>query len=313
MRRNSSTVKVAWIGFAGVIAAAIITAIITFITSGNSDKAEIKIQDMHGDIVQGNKIDNAIIYESPNLSDDSIQINDITERGGLNLEEYRVSQSLKLNSYSNGFNGALLILLDNKVKGIQGEFVYDGYDKTLTPSFVSDFELEDPEKEPQKFKQALLALVDEKLRIMYYERMGRESARIDRVFIYSDKTRPTYVLTQDYSIGMGSYAGPISYFLEVGRDGIHYIFNKEGFTIALKSGWLIKNVDQECEILRKSCRYEGEVTDSGSNHFWTFYEKYSYQNGIWRSSQRRENRFWEYENSSSFDIDEFYKIFNEKE
>lgn len=128
---------------------------------------------------------------------------------------------MALNKYSNGIDGSILILIDERIDGLSGAMTKDPY------SGIGNLHLElDPHNwclRQGEVKEAVLLVVDERLRILYSEQLGRESARLDRVFLYQDKSRATFIVTRDYSIGWGSYNGPISYFLEVSESGIHYI------------------------------------------------------------------------------------------
>lgn len=315
MQKKSVAIKAAKIGMIGTIVAALITAIVALIS--NSDKQvppspNISIDNMSGDIVQGNKIvnqhiDSINVIPLPDLSDGKIKLEDISEYGGLNLDGYNLYQSLKLNKFSNGIHGALLILLDKRVKGITGELKYDGYKNTITPHFQSDFGESDMNFD--QLKQALLVVVDERLKILYYEYLGRESARIDRVFIYPNKNIPTYILTRDYSVGAGSYAGPVSYFLEVNASGITYILDKESFTVTLKSGWLIKQSGVKSEILYKRCRPGQIDPNTGDLEFLIHYDKYLLVNNIWQSRHYQKKGFWEYFGDETIDLDDFNKQF----
>lgn len=295
----------------GAIVAAFITAIVTLIpTPDKGITADTSINNVNGDVVQGNKIvnqyfDSLNVLPLPDLSDGKIKLEDITVNNELNLTGYNLYQSLKLNKFSNGINGALLILLDKRVKGIMGELKFDGYKDIITPHFESNFGEQDIDFD--KLKQALLLVVDERLKILYYEYLGRESARIDRVFIYPNKNRTTYILTRDYSIGMGSYAGPISYFLEVNEHGIQYILNKKGFTVTLKSMWLIKQFGTDSEILYKRCRPDSVNSYTGDVVFLVYYDKYFLKNGTWQSKHHQKMDFWENEDLAAFDLEDFNK------
>lgn len=222
----------------------------------------------------------------------SINIKDLSELGGLNLDGYRIFQALELNAYSNGVDGSALILVDERLEGLRGAIKKDPY---------SDIETLGVDPDPsawflpqQDVNEALMLIVDQRLRILYAERLGRESARLDRVFLYQDRSKPTFVLTRDYSIGMGSYNGPISYFLEVSASGIRYIL-PHGLMTSLKTAWAIVPTNSAAEILSKKCRPDFEQSDSGSMEFKVIHERFTFEDGSWHTTLREQSGFWESE------------------
>jgi len=230
----------------------------------------------------------------------SINIKNLSEPGGLNLDGYRVFQALDLNCYSNGIDGSALILVDERLEGLRGAVKRDPY---------SGIETLDVEPDPsawflpqQDVNEALMLIVDQRLRIVYSERLGRESARLDRVFLYQDRSKPTFILTRDYSIGWGSYNGPISYFLEVSGSGIHYIL-PHGLMTSLKTAWAIVPTNTAAEILSKKCRPDFEKSSSGPMEFKVIYERFNFADGSWHTTLREESGFWE--SSTSLDPKEF--------
>ncbi|MEO8595476.1 MAG: hypothetical protein ABI759_19305 [Candidatus Solibacter sp.] len=227
-------------------------------------------------------------------------IKDLSEVGGLNLDGYKIFQALDLNSYSNGIDGSALILVDERLEGLRGAIKRDPY---------SGIETLDVEPDPsawflpqQDVNEALMLIVDQRLRILYSERLGRESARLDRVFLYQDRSKPTFVLTRDYSIGSGSYNGPISYFLEVSDSGIRYIL-PHGLMTSLKTAWAIVPTNSTAEILSKKCRPDFENSDSGTMEFKVIYERFTLEDGFWQTKLREQSGFWEF--TASLDPKEF--------
>jgi hypothetical protein len=217
-------------------------------------------------------------------------IEDLSELGGLSLGGYKIYQGLTLNSYSNGIDGSILILIDERLEGLKGEIQRNTYSQISTINIESD-----PKTwalEQGQVKQALLLVVDDRLRILYTEQLGRESARIDRVFLYENRRRPTFVLTRDYSIGMGSYNGPVSYFLEVSAAGIRYIF-PHGLMTSLKTAWAILERRLPVEIISQKCRPDFEKACGGD--FKVIYERIYFDADSWKSDLRQEDGVWESE------------------
>ena len=251
-----------------------------------------------GDYVLGDKI---IRYVNSTdrkkvIDLNKLSVTDLIEPGGLDLSTYKISQSLALNRYSNGFDGALFLLIDKKLSGLKGKIEKDGYSniEILILEFVDHIEL----LEDDQLEQALLVIVDENLNILYYEQLGRELARIDRVFLYPNKSKPTYIVTTDYSVDFGSYNGPTSRFIEVNEDGFFYIF-KNTVMSSLKSQWLIYSEGFSKTILYKTCR-----PVFSDNEFTITYRLLKHENGSWSSESISEAGFWEDE-GGVFDTKEF--------
>jgi hypothetical protein len=230
----------------------------------------------------------------------SINVKDLAELGGMNLHGYRVFQALDLNTYSNGVDGSALILVDERLEGLRGAIKRDPY---------SGIETLGVEPDPsawflpqQDVNEALLLIIDQRLRTLYFERLGRESARLDRVFLYQDRSKPTFVLTRDYSIGWGSFNGPISYFLEVSGSGIRHSL-PHGLMTSLKTAWANVPTDAAAEILSKKCRPDFEKRDSGPMEFKVIHERFTFVDGSWHATLREQPGFWE--TTTSLDPKEF--------
>jgi hypothetical protein len=149
--------------------------------------------------------------------------------------------------------------------------------------------------EPGEVRQALLFVVDRELRTLYHEQLGRESARVDRVYLYPDKSKPTFIVTRDCSIGWGSYNGPVSYFLQVSAHvGIRYVL-PHGLMTSLKTAWVILGSDQaSAEILSKKCRPNFEGSKPGDDlKFEVIYERFHFDGRLWQPMLVQEDGFWE--------------------
>ena len=109
---------------------------------------------------------------------------DLSEKGGFDLEGYEIYQRLGLNKYSTGIDGFLLVLIDRRLQGLAGRLKNNAYSNV--EFFEFDYNPVPEDIRQEEVKQALLILVDDRLRIVYSEALGRESARLDRVFLYED-------------------------------------------------------------------------------------------------------------------------------
>jgi len=126
-----------------------------------------------------------------------------------------------VNKYSNGIDAYILILLDERIAGLGGELRNDGYTGVANLHMI--FHRRTGCLGTEKAMQALLLVADDGNRILYSEQLGRESARLDRVFLYEDKSKPTFiVVTIPSAWDLTTARSPI--FLEVSATGIHDIF-----------------------------------------------------------------------------------------
>jgi hypothetical protein len=220
-------------------------------------------------------------------------VGNLSEFGGLNLDGYKIYQSLRLNAYSNGIDGFLLVLIDERIEGLIGEISKDAY--TRIETLRIKFDPSNGQIEQHNIMQALLIVIDERLRILYSEQLGRESARFDRVFLHRDRSNPTFILTRDYSIGWGSYNGPISYFLEISpKNRISYILPHPLMT-SLKSAWIIIDGERGSEILSKKCRPDFDSSTESEMNFQVIYERFYFDGVVWKGLLFSEPGFWEHE------------------
>ncbi|MDJ1482779.1 hypothetical protein QNI16_19925 [Cytophagaceae bacterium YF14B1] len=116
---------------------------------------------------------------------------------------------MKLEPSAKEHDRTLLIVMDERLHGLNGTLTYYAYGKGVSvPGFTSDSTME----QTYNLKKAQLLVVDNHLRIVYREQLDVTTARVDKVFLYGDANKPTFVLTKDYSQGSGSYNGPVSFF-----------------------------------------------------------------------------------------------------
>jgi hypothetical protein len=219
-------------------------------------------------------------------------IADLSEPGGLGLDGYKVYQGLRLTEYSNGIDGSILVLIDERINGVTGGMLKDAYSEVEALHLQMDPTIWS--LEAGEVRQALLLVIDRERRILYHEQLGRESARIDRVFLYRDRSKPTFIVTRDYSIGWGSYNGPVSYFLEVSAAvGIRYVL-PHGLMTSLKTAWIIFGSEQgSAEILSKKCRPNFQASTPNDMKFQVIYERFHFDGNAWQSTLIEEDGFWE--------------------
>ncbi|WP_020531900.1 hypothetical protein [Flexithrix dorotheae] len=313
MENNQKGTKIAWIGASATILAALITGVISIInTSSNSNKndtkldkvdnTQIKIDEIKGDFIQGDKVINQYetkSSEKTDISERKISIEDISMHSDFKTEGYKIAQSFKLNEFSNGINGALLLLIDdsipNELKG--GIERYGSYRALLYPQFYP-FEGFDPNADYSNFEEAVLLIINNNLQVLYTENLGHQFARVDRLFIHKERNKPTFVVTTNFAQGWGSYSGPYSKFIEINKNGIEYII-EGGLLCSLKSQWWISENEGKNLIIEKSCFPKDDLDLNGDVIFEITIEKYSYDNGKWIKTVSKEDGFWESEGINS--------------
>ena len=131
----------------------------------------------------------------------NLEIENITGKNKPDLTGYKIFQTVKLNCSQGDTCGSVLVLIDRRLQGIKGEMRYDSVAHVLSPVFSSDEALWGDSQ--QDFKPAMLLTVNESAAVMHTEILEKETARLDSLLLNENKPRSAYLLTIDYSAGMG--------------------------------------------------------------------------------------------------------------
>jgi hypothetical protein len=218
---------------------------------------------------------------------------------------YIVSKSYLLTKAIHGEDGVLQVLQDSRLPK-------DAYDKQVGTAFT-DMNMIDEKLFPQFKDNPPLGSV---LRILSKDEKFfwiRESHTYDLVpvawleeVMLSGSGRPSYLFTQDLSIGMGSYAGPTTYFYNI-VDGklkpIEYLDEETGkreqivLTRSLKTNWkLVKSKDGKSnDILYIACRPNFENKSKNEVEFVVYYDRFHFDGTKWVRYEKVEKDFWETE------------------
>ncbi len=113
--------------------------------------------------------------------------------------EYSEFKRFSLSEKSNGIDGILVLMRDTRAMNIK-----------------------EWKKENDTFFNALLCIIDKNSRVIEIYPLERPIASLDIAQLISGKPA-SYILTVDYSIGMGSYAGPGTEFFNVSKGKITWI------------------------------------------------------------------------------------------
>jgi hypothetical protein len=217
---------------------------------------------------------------------------------------YKVSKSYPLTKAIHGIVGVLQLLQDSRL-------TKDAYN--ANGAAIEDIIYEDEQLLPLFKDNPPLGSV---LRILsQHEKFLRisESHTYDLVpvawleeVMLSDSGRPSYLFTLDESIGMGSYAGPVTYFYNI-IDGklkpIEYFDKKTGkreqivLMRSLKTNWkLVKSKDGKTkDILHIACRPNFENKSKDEVEFVVYYDRFHFDGNEWVKYQKIEKDFWEAE------------------
>ncbi len=195
--------------------------------------------------------------------------------------DYVVYQRLPLTAAQHGIHGALLLMRDRKVKTIERAGLDD-----VTETACN----------------ARLHLVDANNRRIAADIQDRPIARLDTVELIAGKPA-SFKLTVDYSIGMGSYAGPMSAFFDVASGKIRWVQakkaasrTKERLVVmnSLKTEWKLVPHGASKDILEMRCRpVYRKKSDAPS--FELTYIRYRFNGKEWITHSRSEEGFWESE------------------
>jgi hypothetical protein len=216
---------------------------------------------------------------------------------------YKVSKSYPLTKAVHGVDGVLQLLQDSRL-------TKDAYNKQFGTA-LNDMYMYDEKLLPLFKDNPPLGAV---LRILMQGKgffLTSESHTYDQVPVawleevgLSGPSRPSYLFTQDLSIGMGSYAGPLTYFYEI-VDGklkpIEYLDNetkkrdKIVLMRSLKTNWkLVKSKDGNSkDILHVACRSNFENKSEDEDRFLIYYDRFCFDGKGWVRYQRVEKGFWE--------------------
>ncbi len=138
-----------------------------------------------------------------------------------------------------------------------------------------------------------LRLVGQDGHVVAVASFGEPLARIATAYLYGTQF-PTYLVTVDYGIGMGSYAGPATTLVEV-RGGkmtdLPIVLGQ-----SLKNDWRIvaasHGVGKEIEVVQCHPNFKNPNW-AASSAFVVDYRTYRFVNGQWRDKLAERIGYWE--------------------
>jgi len=160
--------------------------------------------------------------------------------------------------------------------------------------------------EGEPLRPALLRIVDDGGRELVVQKQERPLGELRVEQLRGEHGRPSYAVTIDFSVGMGSYNGPVTRFAEV-RDGrLVWLRSVDAqgkhpepisLMTSLKSAWKIvpSTATGTREILRCTCRPDVDHAQPSDEHlpFVVELTRWAFDGTRWRRYQRASPGFWE--------------------
>jgi hypothetical protein len=157
----------------------------------------------------------------------------------------------------------------------------------------------------EKVAHAALRVVAADGKTTDYAELERPLARLEGARLYGNDAQ-TYLVTVDYSAGMGSYNGPITFFVEVKNGRLTWLTATERTTgksgritvmSSLKTVWQIVPARKGAgkDILEARCRPAFKESASGDMEFTLSYFRYSFDGKRWIRRVREEKGYSDFE------------------
>lgn len=205
--------------------------------------------------------------------------------------QFTVSQKLELTQRVDGVDGSLLVLSDARLtsqlrKKMWGEGDW-GFVISESDPLYKVFSANPP-------RNAILRLVDIHGHKLAEQKLERPIASVDHARLQDDK--PTFLVTVDYSIGFGSYAGLTTLLLDVSNAEFHWLEAKNADTgeiglirlpKTLKSDWRFSPSGAQQDILYIACR------PAANGDFVVVHARYHFDGHGWIRYEKTKNGFWE--------------------
>jgi hypothetical protein len=229
---------------------------------------------------------------------------------------YQVVQSLALIQSTDGIDGALEVLRDDRltsddIKKIKEHDPDPGQNPLEGARFKSD-----------PAKVAVLHLKNSSDKFIAELELEKADAELAAQDLRDGGHRVIFV-TQDYSAGMGSYNGPITQILDIGPTNILWAKTTDirtgekteiSLMQSLKTGWGLRpsKAGKGRDILKASCRPTDLSDANGNLIFNTTYSRFHRDHQEWKVVKKvQKNELWENEGPNSFDggAQSFFKKF----
>lgn len=207
------------------------------------------------------------------------------------------------------------ITLTRQYEGIEGrlEIVRDQRLKDSDIKGIQERDLDAPLESSSRFKSnplnmARLLLKSQDGHVQQSIVLDKPVADLKAVDLQNHER--VILVTQDFSVGMGSYNGPITQILDIAGSSMSWATacesktnckNKKKISLmrSLKTAWNFapsKNGKSK-DILEVSCRPDEFLGPTGQPAFVTRFSRYHKVDGNWVASSRSERKLWEAEDN----------------
>ena len=221
----------------------------------------------------------------------------------LDTTGYKVFQSIKPQMRAGCKQVTMYLLEDARLGGLTAEIHYYPAYHAAQMIFQSDGNILNPDN--PGYKPAILLTKGNDGTIISYTILDVPCARIDTEYLDENKDSIVYLFTLDYSTGMGSYNGPVSYFVHFTDTGMVNFKGDNGFAITLKSAWAMRYTEH-LEVWSKICR----PTDDGD--FSIITKKCYWDADSFKSVTAVKKGIWEDEGDTSMEsLREFFDNFSQ--
>ncbi len=215
---------------------------------------------------------------------------------------YRVSKSFPLSKSVNGIDGILQLLQDSRLpRNLYGKPFgtpfKDSYmdDKDVLPLFKDSPPL-----------GAVLRIVSQRKELVLTEESHTSDdtpvAWLEEAKLVGKK--PTYLLTRDFSMSMGSYNGPITFFYEVAGGELKPVEYLDAKTEKKEQIALMRSLKTNCklvastngtsqDILRVACRSNFDTKSKDEGGFLVYYDRFHFDDRQWVKYENVERGYWE--------------------
>jgi hypothetical protein len=218
---------------------------------------------------------------------------------------YRVHQSIDLDRGRDGAAGRIELIQDERLTEARREEMEGGDFGTYCGDDTSDPFCNSLRRVPPR--PAVVRWIGPEGRVRDSRVLERELAWMERRDLEPDGAL-SFSVTVDRSIGMGSYAGPVTTFFHIRRGRIHEIAARDvdsGEYVplrvlhSLKTDWRLYHRYEDAipDILEFACRPERDVpgTTDEPVRFELVYRRFDFDGRRWVRRERREPGFWEHD------------------
>jgi hypothetical protein len=195
--------------------------------------------------------------------------------------DYAEFQRLPLFKDTHGINGFLVVMRNRKL-------------------LFQAFAVGNPEEQTKC--NARLDIIDKNNQRIFKQFLAKPIASLEKIKLLGLQPK-SFALYEDYGIGAGSYAGPVSSFFDVVDGKIKWLqfqqskskkTEKISVMSSLKTGWEIVRNGENFDILEAACRPEFSIK-LDEPAFSLTYSRYHYNGNEWIKYSRKVDGYWDFE------------------